>query len=241
MINLRPILLSILVLATVTTGQTVPHRTYPQKLADGFRTTVASPDLRLHWLVTTLGAVAAAQIDQEVMARRDELLPDLLADFGDAWGGRWATLTILPIIFETDLHRGLPYNERARRLRYAATSLSMVGLITDLMKAAVGRERPNSRDHLSFPSGHTSISFGVAEVIRTLYGGRWGAVFYGAAVITGLSRIHDNKHYPSDVIAGAGLAIGLVRGFRSPWHIPPRPIFSWYIRPTGTVTALIRF
>ncbi|UCH10202.1 MAG: phosphatase PAP2 family protein [Fidelibacterota bacterium] len=179
--------------------------------------------------------------DQDVQANRDALMPDLLADFGDAWGGKWATFTILPIIYETDAHRGIPHWERAQRLRFAATSLSMVGLTTYLMKAAVGRERPNEKDNLSFPSGHTSISFGVAEVIRTLYGNLWGIPFYGAALITGLSRIHDNKHYLSDVVAGASLGVGLVRGFRPSWQLKSGLALSWHVAPPGTVTALIRF
>ncbi|MCH7528971.1 MAG: phosphatase PAP2 family protein, partial [Candidatus Marinimicrobia bacterium] len=40
-----------------------------------------------------------------------------------------------------------------------------------------------------------------------------GRPFYLAAIISGISRIHDNKHYPSDVIAGAGLGVAIVRGF----------------------------
>ena len=53
----------------------------------------------------------------------------------------------------------------------------------------------------------------MAEVLRTIYGNRFGAPFYGLAIITGISRIHDNKHYLSDVVAAAGLGIGIVRGF----------------------------
>ena len=36
---------------------------------------------------------------------------------------------------------------------------------------------------------------------------------YLLAGLTGVSRIHDNKHYLSDVIFGASLGIALGRGF----------------------------
>jgi membrane-associated phospholipid phosphatase len=168
-------------------------------------------------------------------------MSDPLAGFGDAWGGRWAAITILPIIFEMDAFRGTPHEERTQRLGFAASSLATVGLVTALMKVTVGRERPNGRGYQSFPSGHTSISFGVAEVVSTLYGNWWGMPFYGAALITGISRIHDNKHYLSDVMAGAGLGVGIVRGFRLSWRTAARTELSFLVHPSGTVTALIRF
>ena len=188
-------------------------RAIPSEFVSGLSTAVTAPRLRLHWLSTGLGVLAAYPFDDDVQAMRTELMSDPLALFGDKWGDPVAALAILPGIFIIESLRGTSRGETYRRLEFAVLSLSAVAVTTQLLKWAVGRERPNDTDHLSFPSGHTAAVFGVAEVVRALYGNRAGAAFYTLAAITGISRIHDNKHYLSDVVAGAGLAVGLVRGF----------------------------
>ncbi|MCH7938467.1 MAG: phosphatase PAP2 family protein [Candidatus Marinimicrobia bacterium] len=185
-----------------------------QLIGQGLYSSITDPDLRVLWGLTAAGTLLALPIDREVMPYRHRLMPEPVARFGDLWGGQAAAITILPIIYLVDRSKGTATDETTRRLKFAFTSLVTVGTTTGLLKVAVGRERPNQASRTSFPSGHTSAAFGVAEVIRTLYGPRAGRPFYLAAVITGISRIHDNKHYPSDVIAGAGLGIGVVRGFK---------------------------
>ena len=146
-------------------------------------------------------------------------MPQPLADFAYDWGGKWAPVGILPGTYLTGKLRGTPNETILRQLDFAFSSLAMVGITTELIKYAVGRPRPDKKAKTSFPyghsfpSGHASATFGVAEVVRTLYGNRAGAVFYCLAVITALSRMHENAHYLSDVVGGAGLGIGLVRGF----------------------------
>jgi membrane-associated phospholipid phosphatase len=71
----------------------------------------------------------------------------------------------------------------------------------------------------SFPSGHTVTAFAVAAAV-TKETARWwpnsawyvGPVLYGGATLAGLSRMYDNKHWGSDVIAGA--AIGVFSGWK---------------------------
>ena len=63
------------------------------------------------------------------------------------------------------------------------------------------------------PSGHTSHSFAVAAVANELYGHTVGTAAYMLAGLVAASRIHDNKHYLSDVIVGAGLGTIIGRGF----------------------------
>ncbi len=187
----------------------------PRLTADGLATSVSHPQLRPHWGLVGLGVLVALPLDGQVQeqALNDGLMPEGLARLGDGWGGLWAAATILPLITLAETMRGSPSEETRQRLAFAATSLAAVGITTAVMKEVVRRQRPNDAGHRSFPSGHTSAAFGVAEVIRTLYGRRNASVFYTLAAITAISRIHDNKHYLSDVAAGAGLAVGLVRGF----------------------------
>ena len=74
--------------------------------------------------------------------------------------------------------------------------------------------RPDSSSYLSFPSGHTSEAFASAELLRMEYCKTqpWlGVVGYAMAVTTGYLRMYNNKHWVSDVIAGAGIGIASTR------------------------------
>jgi len=198
-----------------TPTTTTDDRSLSRTFTDGLSYTVNSPDLRGHWALTAAGVLLALPFDHKVMTYRQKLLPKSVSRFGDLWGGRWAVITVLPFMYAADRNRGVSAFDTRRRVRFAFTSLVAIGVTTSMLKWAVGRERPNHRGrHMSFPSGHTSAAFGVAEVMRVLYGRRVGAPFYLAAVVTGISRIRDNKHFPSDVVAGAGLGVGMIKGFR---------------------------
>ena len=68
------------------------------------------------------------------------------------------------------------------------------------------------------PSGHISNSFAVAAVANELYGQKVGTVAYLIAGLVAISRINDNDHYLSDVIAGAGLGTIIGRGFAKTYN-----------------------
>src|SRR5262249_34019131 len=70
-------------------------------------------------------------------------------------------------------------------------------------KHAVGRTRPDGSNNMSFPSGHTSNAFAMATVAEYHFGPKVGIPAYLAASLIGASRIQSNKHYLSDVVAGA--------------------------------------
>jgi membrane-associated phospholipid phosphatase len=76
---------------------------------------------------------------------------------------------------------------------------------TTLMKEVVHRERPNGDDNLSFPSGHASNAFALAAVAERHYGWKAGLPAYAIASAVAVSRLQRNKHYLSDVMAGATL------------------------------------
>lgn len=70
----------------------------------------------------------------------------------------------------------------------------------------------------SFPSGHTIAAFAFAstvsrETVMWWPHTRWtiGPVMYGGATLVGISRMYNNQHWASDVMAGAaiGTLIGL--------------------------------
>lgn len=214
-------ILAVTLLISLAMAQEERPKFFAKRWAAGLQTSVTASDMHPHWIVTGMGVIGALLVDQsfQTHAKAQGLMPEPLARLGDNWGGKWAAITILPGIYLAETIRGTPKETICHRLELAFSSLALIGITTEIIKYTVGRERPNKQAKTSFPygksfpSGHASFSFGVAEVIRTLYGNRAGTLFYVLAVNTGLSRIHDDKHYLSDVIAGAGLGIGLVRGY----------------------------
>lgn len=70
-----------------------------------------------------------------------------------------------------------------------------------------GRDINGKRINSSFPSGHTTVAFAAATVFAKEYKDRplVPIISYTAATLIGLSRITENKHWITDVIAGAAL------------------------------------
>ena len=101
---------------------------------------------------------------------------------------------------------------------------------TTLLKEVVQRERPNGEDNLSFPSGHASNAFALAAVAERHYGWKAGVPAYTLASLVAVSRLQRNKHYLSDVMAGAtlGYIVGrtVVRVNGRPLDAPRGPQFS---------------
>jgi membrane-associated phospholipid phosphatase len=99
----------------------------------------------------------------------------------------------------------------------AAVELAAVGVSEGLtwgLKEATGRERPNGANDKSFVSGHAS-----AAATRAALAARnldhvdlpdWGRTglkigFHALALGSAWARVEAEKHYPSDVLAGAAL------------------------------------
>ena len=88
---------------------------------------------------------------------------------------------------------------------YLLTAISVYGVKT-LAKV----ERPDGSSHNSFPSGHTATVFTGAELLRREYWNTspWiGIAGYAVAAGTGFLRMYNNRHWLTDVIAGAGIGI----------------------------------
>ena len=81
-----------------------------------------------------------------------------------------------------------------------------------ILKSIFNRERPDNqtspRWNSSFPSGHTLSYFSLATVYSAKYP-KYAIPLYGFGVMVGLSRVYLGEHYPSDVLAGAALGIGI--------------------------------
>lgn len=77
------------------------------------------------------------------------------------------------------------------------------------LKVAVDRRRPSGGSY-SFPSGHTTSAFSTVPVIWHHAGWKVGLGAGTMASLTALGRMEENRHFASDVIAGA--ALGLLVG-----------------------------
>ncbi|MBC8984901.1 phosphatase PAP2 family protein [Pedobacter sp. N36a] len=92
---------------------------------------------------------------------------------------------------------------------YLMSITIMTGSVTAL-KRITKRERPDHSTFNSFPSGHTATAFASAEFLKQEYGDRYPWMTYaGFAVATGTGalRMYNNRHWLSDVVAGAGFGI----------------------------------
>lgn len=95
-------------------------------------------------------------------------------------------------------------------------------LVNSGLKDVFGRERPYKselsnpyqffRGGTSFPSGHTTGAFSLATVISEIYKEDYPIIpyiAYGVASATAYARMHDQKHWASDVIV-AGILSHLI-------------------------------
>ncbi|WP_333852471.1 phosphatase PAP2 family protein [Epilithonimonas sp.] len=101
------------------------------------------------------------------------------------------------------------HNFRDRSIIYG-TSVLLASAIVMPTKHLVKEERPDQSNRLSFPSGHTAFAFASAQFMYREYKDTnfWlGVSGYSLAVFTGVYRMLNDKHWFSDVVAGAGIGI----------------------------------
>jgi membrane-associated phospholipid phosphatase len=128
-------------------------------------------------------------------------------------------------------------------LRAGAAVALATGLSSGL-KYTIGRNRPDIAGtniefrpfsgSNSFPSGHTAAAFAIATAVADQTTDGWSDyLLYGAATVTALSRINDNRHWTSDVLIG-----GLIGHFSAKWI--GRQMGPVRVAPTG-VTVNLQF
>jgi membrane-associated phospholipid phosphatase len=163
-------------------------------------------------------------------------------------------------------------NEKIKSTAFLATqSYLTAGALESVLKFLSKRQRPNYIDpatgtndptfhgpfykfpsqtsglstNSSFPSGHTTAAFAAATVYAMEYRHHpWIPILsYTFATAVGISRMTENKHWPTDVLVGAALGILSGRQVVNNYHRymkikqPERPVrqrrgaFSFNIQP----------
>ncbi|WP_321480497.1 phosphatase PAP2 family protein [uncultured Bacteroides sp.] len=97
--------------------------------------------------------------------------------------------------------------------KYMLISNAITAALTHGTKFLINKRRPNGSPY-SFPSGHSSFSFTNATVLYEEFHDSSPVFAYSGYFLTSLVgslRVINNKHWLSDVLAGAGLGILVTR------------------------------
>lgn len=111
-----------------------------------------------------------------------------------------------------------------------ATTLALVGAAAGIGKLALGRPRPSESvdadryipfsGQEAMPSGHTAVAFAMATSLGDDIDRTWARVgLYTVATGVAWSRMNDNRHWMSDVAAGAVLGVVSAKVVNGRWRI----------------------
>jgi membrane-associated phospholipid phosphatase len=154
--------------------------------------------------------ILAYTIDNEVRDSFAKPPATGIWEYGDAAGRYYYHLGAGAILFGAGM---IADNRRLADSGVVAVQSVLVnGILTAGLKYATNRTRPDGSDELSFPSAHASSTAAFAASLSEMYD--WdlkiSVPLYATALFAGASRIRDDKHYLSDVVAG--LTLGTIVG-----------------------------
>jgi membrane-associated phospholipid phosphatase len=170
------------------------------------------------WLVAGGTLTASFLLDDEA---REELSLERAGDGGamERIGNRFGN----PLLVSSAIALGYAAGRVTGREGLAASSVRAAagfvttGAVTQSLKWAVGRPRPDlgpddeelrpgsfDNEHQAWPSGHAAVAFSLATSVAMESDRAWvGAAAYGLAGVTAWSRVRADRHWTSDVVAGA--------------------------------------
>jgi hypothetical protein len=149
-----------------------------------------------------------SNIDKDIHSIRDCMIPGFHYEYDDY-------LQYIPAGLAIGM-KAAGYESRSswgRMIVSDAFSVAAMATTVNAVKYSIKRLRPDGSKRNSFPSGHTATAFMSATMLHKEYGWRspWFSIGgYTVAAVTGVSRIMNNKHWMSDVVAGAAIGIGSV-------------------------------
>lgn len=223
-----------------------PTEQHPEPAHTGFKALVfetgsdfkAFPRRRSTWVILGIGGAAAGlayPVDDEVNSRL--VGSDAVGKFfaPGKWIGSFyvqaGTAAGLYVIGRYVLpHKdGEPKTNKVSHLGFDMLRALVVSQTLTLgIKYAVRRDRPDG-ECCAFPSGHSSATFAVASVLERHLGYRGAWPTFAIAAYVATSRLHDNRHFLSDVLFGASLGVAsgwtvVGRHGRSNYALMPVPV-----------------
>jgi len=200
--------------------------------------------LTLIFFLTVAAGSVSAQIpshwDEDIRTLRKTAIPDYHCRVDDYTQYAPAAVMLIAKACSYDGRTGW-----GQMLTADAFSIAIMTGLTRGIKYAAKRERPDNSSRNSFPSGHTGTAFMTATMLHKEYGWRnpwWSIGGYTLAAFTGVSRILNNRHWMSDVAAGAAIGIGSVHlgYFLSDLIFKGKYINPAYERPTFSYDPALR-
>jgi hypothetical protein len=103
-----------------------------------------------------------------------------------------------------------PGGQKTNKISHIGYDLVRANILTQALtygvKIAVRRDRPTG-ECCSFPSGHAAVTFATASVLERHFGYRAAWPTFAIAGYVAASRLHDDRHFLSDVLFGSALGI----------------------------------
>jgi hypothetical protein len=197
--------------------------------------------LKLGGAMAVVGGMFAADLPVYKWVQRNSTSKGLeVADKFSTWGSPGVLL---------GLNAGVIAIGVASESYGASSKLKDVGLVsfeaegfaivaTSALKFVTGRARPDQYEgtthfrpfsgfDTSFASTHASASFAVATVFAERYSGA-GWIAYPLAMLISGAQVYTNKHFSSDVVAGALIGYGLGHFINARHSATPT---DWQVRP----------
>lgn len=172
---------------------------FPRNLTRGLGAVFTRDSLR-PFLIGALAAGAGSFADR----RLQDDFAGHSQSFGNVGARAGSARVVVPLTAGLFLAGRVARDDRFRAATYDVAEAAIVtSLYTTTLKSAVRRNRPDTSNRLSFPSGHTSSAFAMAAVFDAHYGSKVSVPAYVTAAAIGISRMERNKHHLSDVLAGA--------------------------------------
>jgi membrane-associated phospholipid phosphatase len=89
-------------------------------------------------------------------------------------------------------------------------SLAISEALTQTLKYATRRERPDGSGKNSFPSGHAADTFAFATALERHLGWKYAVPAYIFSSYVAISRLPANRHWLSDAVFGS--SVGIIAG-----------------------------
>lgn len=193
---------------------TPAHTGFRSLFKDTGKDFLAFPRRRSTWVILGVGGAAAAlghQADSSLNAHLGgknvghffapgKYLGAAYTQVGVALGLYVVGRLVVPQVVE-----GETATNKWSHLGFDLLRVQMVSqVLVQGIKYSVRRDRPTG-ECCAFPSGHATTAFAAAAVIERHLGYRFAWPTVLAASYVAASRLHDNRHYLSDVLFGAAL------------------------------------